>query len=328
MRRSRRSPQQIRISETPLNIDIYDVTRETHLTTTAVAPAPNPEAQTAVDIRALFTAGVHFGHPTKRWNPKMKKYIFTKRRGAHIIDLAKTLTALEDAKNFIGKTVSSGGQVLMVGTKKQAQSAIEQEARRCGSYYITQRWLGGLLTNFQTIEARTRRLILLEDQMAKGELQVQTKREAQRVQTEVNRLNKFLGGIKEMTRLPAALFIVDIGKEDIAVREANRLGIPVVAILDTNCNPDMVQYPVPGNDDSVRSIQLITSQIAEAVLEGKGLAVKAREDKMAADMQLEAMEAAARAEAQAAAAARLDPAGVVVSKLALQLVEEEEEEAG
>ena len=195
----------------------------------------------------------------------------------------------------------------MVGTKKQAQAAIEQEAKRADAYYINQRWLGGLMTNFQTIQSRIERLILLEDQIAKGELPVQTKREALGVQHEVARLNKYLGGIKEMTRLPAALFVVDIGKEEIAIHEANRLGTPVVAIVDTNCDPDLVQYPIPGNDDSVRSVRLITSQIANAILEGKGTAQKAREDRMAADAELEAMEAAERAKMQAAAAARLAP---------------------
>jgi small subunit ribosomal protein S2 len=238
----------------------------------------------------------------------MRRYIFTKRRGAHIVDLARTAEALESAKQFISKRVGEGGACLMVGTKKQAQAAIEQEAKRCGAYYINQRWLGGLLTNFETIQKRIERLILLEDQIAKGELQVQTKREAQGVATEVAKLNRYLGGIKEMTRLPSVIYMVDIGKEDIAVREATRLGIPVVAIVDTNCDPDKVAYPIPGNDDSVRSVQLITSQIASAILEGKSMAVKVREERMAADAELEAMERAARAEAQAAAAARISNA--------------------
>jgi small subunit ribosomal protein S2 len=257
-----------------------------------------------VDLRTLFNAGVHFGHPTKRWNPKMRRYIFTKRRGAHVIDLARTAEGLEAAREFIATTVGNGGQCLFVGTKKQAQVSIQQEAVRSGAFFINQRWLGGLMTNFQTIQKRIERLVQLEEQIAKGELQVQTKREAQGVNTEVARLNKYLGGIKEMTRLPSVLYIVDINKEAIAIHEAGRLGIPVVAIIDTNCDPDKVRFPIPGNDDAVRSIQLITAQIADAVLEGKASAQKSREDRMAADAELEAMEASARAEAQAAAAAR------------------------
>jgi small subunit ribosomal protein S2 len=292
------------------------------LTTSETNNAAHPEAQGPADLRTLFNAGVHFGHPTKRWNPKMRQYIFTKRRGAHIIDLAKTASALEDAKKYITKVVGSGGQCLMVGTKKQAQTAIETEARRAGAFYINQRWLGGLLTNFQTIQGRVEKLIKLEDQIAKGELQVQTKREEQSVQTEVARLNKYLGGIKEMTRLPAVIFMVDIGKEDIAVHEATRLGIPVVAIVDTNCDPERVQFPIPANDDAVRSIGLIAAHIADAILEGRAMSQKVREDKMAAEAELEAMESSARSEAQAAAAARME--APVATAEALREAEEEE----
>jgi small subunit ribosomal protein S2 len=254
----------------------------------------------------------------------MRRYIFTKRRGAHIIDLSKTARALEEAKNYIAGVVGDGGECLMVGTKKQAHGPIEQEAKRAGASYITQRWPGGLLTNFQTIQARIEKLVKLEDQAAKGELQVQTKREEQRVQTEISRLNRYLGGIKEMARLPSALFVVDISKEQIAVHEAKRLGIPVVAMVDTNCDPDLVKYPIPANDDAVRSIQLITSEIANAILEGKGLAQKAREEKMAAEAELEAMEAKAREEAQMAAASRI----TLPVKAAEELQEQEEEENG
>ncbi len=287
--------------------------------------ATQAEVQGPVDLKTLFTAGVHFGHPSKRWNPKMARYIFTKRRGAHVVDLAKTMVALNDAKNYISKVVGAGGDCLMVGTKKQAQASIEREARRAGAYYINQRWLGGLMTNFQTIQKRIERLILLEDQTAKGELQVQTKREAQHVQNEVARLNRSLGGIKEMTKLPSVIFMIDIGREEIAVKEARRLGIPVVALVDTNCDPDLVQYPVPGNDDSVKSIALITSQIADAIIEGRSMARKSREDKMAAEAELEAMEDRARADAQAAAAARLEKPESVI---AVRLQEEEEERSG
>ena len=285
---------------------------------------PRPEVSGTADVRTLFNAGVHFGHPSKRWNPKMKRYIFTKRRNAHIIDLAKTTIALDEARKFIATVVGNGGDCLMVGTKKQAQGPIEQEAKRAGAHYISQRWPGGLLTNFQTIQSRIVKLVKLEDQSAKGELQVQTKREAQKVQTEISRLNKYLGGIKEMSRLPSVLFIVDITTEEIAVHEATRLGIPVVAVVDTNSDPDAVKFPIPGNDDAVRSIQLIASQIADSILEGKGLAQKAQEDKMAVDAELEAMEARARSEAQAAASSRVTTLPV---KAAQELLEQEEEEA-
>jgi small subunit ribosomal protein S2 len=292
------------------------------LTTSETTIAARPEAQGPADILTLFNAGVHFGHPTKRWNPKMRRYIFTKRRGGHIIDLAKTVTALEEAKQYIAKVVGNGGQCLMVGTKKQAQNVVEAEAKRAGAYYINQRWLGGLLTNFQTIQGRIEKLIKLEDQIAKGELQVQTKRETQSVQTEVARLNKYLGGIKEMTRLPSVIFMVDIGKEEIAVHEATRLKIPVVAIVDTNCDPDRVQYPIPANDDAVRSIGLIAAHIADAIIEGRALSQKVREDKMAAEAELEAMEIKARSEAQATAAARLE--APVATAEALREAEEDE----
>lgn len=294
--------------------------------TTSEMITPRPEVSETADVRTLFNAGVHFGHPSKRWNPKMKRYIFTKRRNAHIIDLAKTTVALHEARKFITTIVGNGGDCLMVGTKKQAQGPIEQEAKRAGAHYISQRWPGGLLTNFQTIQSRIVKLVKLEDQAAKGELQVQTKREAQKAQTEISRLNQYLGGIKEMSRLPSVLFIVDITTEDIAVREATRLGIPVVAVVDTNSDPDAVKFPIPGNDDAVRSIQLIASQIADSILEGKGLAQKAQADKMAADAELEAMEASARSNVQAAAASRVNKALLPV-KAAEELMEQEEEEA-
>ncbi|MBN4059406.1 30S ribosomal protein S2 [Dehalococcoides mccartyi] len=257
-----------------------------------------------LDLRSLFVAGVHFGHPSKRWNPKMAEYIFTKRSRAHIIDLSKTVTLLKTAKDFVEEIVSKGGECLMVGTKAQAQGAIKEQANRAGAMYINQRWLGGMMTNFQTIQARIERLVFLEDAFAKGTVVSQTKRESLMLASEVERLNKFFGGIKEMEKLPQVLFIVDIEKENIAVSEARRLGIPIVAIVDTNCDPTQVDYPIPGNDDSVRSITLIAQHIAEAIASGKVAAKKAREERMAAEAELEAQEAAARAEAQAKAAER------------------------
>lgn len=268
------------------------------------APEQQDGAQRPLDLRTLFDAGVHFGHPSKRWNPKMGKYIFAKRARSHIFDLAKTVEATEKVKDYLRKASASGAQVLMVGTKKQAQEAVREQALRCGAWYINQRWLGGMLTNFQTIQKRIERLIYLEDALAKGTVETQTKRESLRLQTEVTRLNKFFGGIKEMERLPDILYIVDTEKEDIAVREARRLGIPIVALIDTNSNPDDADYIIPGNDDAVRSVTLLTSHIADAILEGKNQFRRQQEERMAADAELEAQEAAARAAAQAKAAER------------------------
>lgn len=274
--------------------------------TPPIAPGESGQQETLapLDLRSLFIAGVHFGHPSKRWNPKMAEYIFGKRSRAHIIDLSKTVTMLKTAKDFIEEIVGRGGECLMVGTKAQAQVAIREQANRAGAMYINQRWLGGMMTNFQTIQARIERLVYLEDAFAKGTIVAQTKRESLMLAAEVERLNKFFGGIKEMEKLPQVLFIVDIEKENIAVAEARRLGIPIVAIVDTNCDPTQVDYAIPGNDDSVRSITLIAQHIAEAISAGKVAAQKAREERLAAEAELEAQEAAARAVAQAKAAER------------------------
>jgi len=262
------------------------------------------ETLAPLDLRSLFVAGVHFGHPSKRWNPKMAEYIFGKRSRAHIIDLSKTVTSLKAAKDFVEKIVGQGGECLMVGTKAQAQSPIREQATKAGAMYINQRWLGGMMTNFQTIQRRIERLVFLEDAFAKDTIVAQTKRESLMLAAEVVRLNKFFGGIKEMEKLPQVLFIVDIEKEKIAVAEAKRLGIPIVAIVDTNCDPTEVDFAIPGNDDSVRSITLITQHIAEAISSGKAAAKLAREERLAAEAELEAQEAAARAAAQAKAAER------------------------
>ena len=274
--------------------------------TLKVAPVTTEQEETLapLDLRSLFVAGVHFGHPSKRWNPKMDEYIFGKRSRAHIIDLSKTVTMLKTAKDFIEKIVGEGGECLLVGTKAQAQGAIKDQADKVGAMYINQRWLGGMMTNFQTIQHRIERLVYLEDAFAKDTIVAQTKRESLMLAAEVERLNKFFGGIKEMEKLPQVLFIVDIEKENIAVAEAKRLSIPVVAIVDTNCDPTEVEYAIPGNDDSVRSITLITQHIAEAIASGKTAAKLAREERMAAEAELEAQEAAARAAAQAKAAER------------------------
>ena len=222
-----------------------------------------------VNIKELLEAGAHFGHQTSRWHPRMKRYIFTKRNGIHIIDLEQTAGMLNKACEFVKETVANGGKVLFVGTKKQAQSIIEEEARRCSMFFINQRWIGGVLTNFSTIQTRIDYLVRLEDQQARGEFARLPKKESLKLGEEIERLNKHLGGFKEMTSLPDVIFVVDPVKEDIALAEARRVAIPVVAIVDTNCNPDDIDYPVPANDDAIRAIKLISSKIADAVIEGR-----------------------------------------------------------
>ena len=223
----------------------------------------------SVTIKQLLEAGAHFGHQTSRWHPRMKTYIFTKRNGIHILDLEQTIAMLDKACEFVRQVVAEGGEILFVGTKKQAQETIEQEAQRCGMYYVNQRWLGGVLTNFATIQDRIDYLVRLEDQQAKGDFNRLPKKEALKLEKEIARLNQQMGGFKEMTRLPTALFIIDPTKEKIALAEANRMGIPVVAIVDTNCDPDNIDYPIPANDDAIRAIKLVCSKIADAVIEGK-----------------------------------------------------------
>jgi len=220
-------------------------------------------------IKQLLEAGAHFGHQTSRWHPRMKTYIFTKRNGIHIIDLEQTAAMLDKACDFIRQVASEGGIILFVGTKKQAQEAVEQETQRCGMYYVNQRWLGGMLTNFATIQARIDYLVRLEDQQARGDFNRLPKKEALKLEEKISRLNRQMGGFKEMTSLPSALFIVDPTKERIALAEAKRVGTPVVAIVDTNCNPDNIDYPIPANDDAIRAIKLICSKIADSVIEGK-----------------------------------------------------------
>lgn len=228
----------------------------------------SPATVEPLTMKALLEAGVHFGHQSRRWNPRMKPYIFTQRNGIHIIDLQQTMAALERACNFVTEVAANGGKVLFVGTKKQAQDAIEQEAKRCGMLYVNQRWLGGTLTNFHTIRSRIEYMIRLEERKEKGLLQLLPKKEAMKLEDELNRLRKYFGGIRDMDDLPSALFVVDIGKEAIAVAEARRVGVPIVALVDTDGDPTLVDYPIPGNDDAVRSVRLISSRIADAVLLG------------------------------------------------------------
>jgi len=219
-------------------------------------------------IKQLLEAGAHFGHQTSRWHPHMKKYIFTKRNGIHIIDLEQTASMLDKACDFVSQVVADGGHILFVGTKKQAYETIEEEAKRCGMYYVNERWIGGVLTNFATIQARIDYLVRLEDQQTRGEFSRLPKKEALKLEEEISRLNRQMGGFKEMISLPTALFVVDPTKERIALAEAKRVGIPVVAITDTNCNPDEIDYPIPANDDAIRAIRLVCSKIADAVIEG------------------------------------------------------------
>ena len=222
-----------------------------------------------VSMKQLLEAGVHFGHQTRRWNPKMAKYIFTERNGIYIIDLQKTVKKAEEAYSFVRSVAEEGKSVLFVGTKKQAQEAIKDEALKADMYFVNERWLGGMLTNFQTIQKRVNRLKELEAMEAEGVFEVLTKKEVQGLKHEMEKLEKYLGGIKDMDKLPGALFIVDPRMERIAVAEAHKLNIPIVAIIDTNCDPDEIDYPIPGNDDAIRAVRLLTGKIADAIIEGR-----------------------------------------------------------
>lgn len=222
-----------------------------------------------ISMKQLLEAGVHFGHQTRRWNPKMKPYIFTERNGIYIIDLQKTVKKVEEAYNFTRSVVENGDSILFVGTKKQAQDAIKEEAERCGMFYVSQRWLGGTLTNFKTIRSRIDRLRKIEQMEQDGSFDALPKKEVLELQKERLRLEKFLGGIRNMHKLPGAVFIVDPRKERIAVAEARKLEIPIIGIVDTNCDPDEIDYIIPGNDDAIRAVKLLAGKIADAVLEAK-----------------------------------------------------------
>ena len=222
-----------------------------------------------VSMKSLLEAGVHFGHQTRRWNPKMAPYIYTERHGIYIIDLQKSVKKLEEAYNFVRDTAANGGNILFVGTKKQAQDAIKEEAARCGGYYVNARWLGGMLTNFRTMRTRIERLAQLRKMEEDGTFAMLPKKEVIKHQGEIEKLEKYLGGVKEMKKIPAALFIVDPRKEHNAIDEAKKLGIPVVAIVDTNCDPDEIDYVIPGNDDAIRAVKLIAGTMADAIIEGR-----------------------------------------------------------
>ena len=222
-----------------------------------------------ISMKQLLEAGVHFGHQTRRWNPKMATYIFTERNGIYIIDLQKTVKKLEEAYFFVRDMAASGESILFVGTKKQAQDAIKEEAERCGQFYVNARWLGGMLTNFKTMRTRIARLNQLQKMQADGTFDLLPKKEVIKLQLEIAKLEKYLGGVKEMKKLPGALFVVDSRKEKNAIAEARKLNIPIGAIVDTNCDPDEIDYVIPGNDDAIRAIKLISQTMANAVLEGK-----------------------------------------------------------
>ncbi|KGA98223.1 30S ribosomal protein S2 [Alkalihalobacillus alcalophilus ATCC 27647 = CGMCC 1.3604] len=220
-----------------------------------------------ISMKQLLEAGVHFGHQTRRWNPKMDRYIFTERNGIYIIDLQKTVKKVDEAYNFVRNLAADGGKILFVGTKKQAQDSVKEEAERCGMYFINQRWLGGTLTNFETIQKRITRLKKLEKMQEDGTFDVLPKKEVILLNKEMDRLEKFLGGIKDMPGVPDALFVIDPRKERIAIAEAHKLNIPIVAIVDTNCDPDEIDYVIPGNDDAIRAVKLLTAKMADAVIE-------------------------------------------------------------
>lgn len=236
----------------------------------------------SLTMKDLLEAGVHFGHQTKRWNPKMRKYIFGERNGIYIIDLQKTLKKFREAYGFVRDMAANGGTLLVVGTKKQAQETVLEETSRCGMYYVNQRWLGGTLTNFATIQKSIGRLKKLEEMKENGEYERLPKKEVLGLERERQKLERALVGIKEMDRLPAAVFIIDPRKENIAVAEAQRLAIPIVAIVDTNCDPTGIDFPIPGNDDAIRAVRLITSRVADAVIEGRGSLAKTEVEEEAA----------------------------------------------
>lgn len=222
-----------------------------------------------VSMKQLLESGVHFGHQTRRWNPKMAQYIFTERNGIYIIDLQKTVRKIEEAYQFVKELAEAGGTLLFIGTKKQAHNTVREEAERCGMYYVNERWLGGMLTNFETIKSRIQRLKELEQMEEDGSFELLPKKEVMQLRKEHDKLQRYLGGIREMKRLPDAVFIIDPRKERIAVNEARKLGIPIVAIVDTNCDPDEIDYVIPGNDDAIRAVRLLTGKMADAVIEGK-----------------------------------------------------------
>ena len=258
-----------------------------------------PSGSAPVTMKSLLEAGVHFGHQKRRWNPKMKTYIFAQRNGIHIIDLQKTLRMLEEACSFMRETAAEGKRILMVGTKKQAQDTILNDSARSNSFHITTRWLGGTLTNFKTIQSRIDYMVQLETRRDRGEFTALPKKESLKLEESIARLNRYLGGIKEMTEMPGALFVVDVGKESIAVAEARRVGVPIVALVDSDCDPDLIDYPIPGNDDAIRSIRLITGRIADGIIEGNNQRLAFEVEEVAEETEGQVDDAPAAVVAQA-----------------------------
>ncbi|WP_420799292.1 30S ribosomal protein S2 [Ktedonospora formicarum] len=261
-------------------------------------------------MKQLLEAGVHFGHQTRRWNPKMQQFIFMDRNGIHIIDLQQTVTRLNEAYKFVEQLVADGGTLLFVGTKKQAQEAVAEEAKRCGMFYVNQRWLGGMLTNFQTIQLRIKYLRDLERRRENGDFERLPKKEVQRLTDDMVRLERILGGIKDMRSLPSALFIIDTRKERTAVLEALRLEIPIIALADTNCDPDEMDYPIPANDDAIRAVRLLCAKIADAAVEGRRQldALNKDEETTEEETQVEEQTVVTSAEESAPASAEAEPA--------------------
>ena len=238
-----------------------------------------------ISMKQLLEAGVHFGHQTRRWNPKMAKFIFTERNGIYIIDLQKTVKKIDEAYKFMQEVAETGKPILFVGTKKQAQEAIKEEAQRCGMYFVNERWLGGMLTNHKTIKTRIQKLRELEAMEEDGTFDVLPKKEVIKLRAEKEKLEKFLGGVKDMPELPAALFVVDPRKENIAIQEAHRLGIPVIGTVDTNCDPDEIDYPIPANDDAIRAVKLITGAMASAIIEARQVLDDVAEESEAVEVE-------------------------------------------
>lgn len=270
-----------------------------------------------VSMKQLLECGVHFGHQTRRWNPKMKPYIFTERNGIYIIDLQKTVKGLERAYDFVREVSKSGGTILFVGTKRQAQDPIREEALKAGQYYINQRWLGGLLTNFATIRRRVTRMVELQEMEEKGTINKYPKKEIIQLRKERDKLEKYLSGIKEMKDIPDALFVIDPRRETIAVLEAHKLGIPVISIVDTNCDPDVIDYPIPGNDDAIRAIELVVGLMSNAFIEGRQGQDSRAEKINAAD------DAAEENDAPAVMPEELDPVVEEIDKVAVKAIEEQ-----
>jgi small subunit ribosomal protein S2 len=278
-----------------------------------------------VQMKELLEAGVHFGHRSRRWHPKMRSYIFTERNGIHIIDLQQTIRMLDDAYNFVRDTAAEGGTVLFVGTKKQAQENLAAEAQRCGMPFVTQRWLGGTLTNFRTIRLRANHLLELEKQKQLGDMGNLTKKEALWRERELVKLEQRFGGVKNMYYLPSAVFVVDVTREAIAVKEANILEIPVVAMVDTNCDPDPINYIIPANDDAIRAIKLIASKIADAVIEGQQMRGVVMAEQQAAEEEMAEKQPGVGAAAELAAEAAEEPAAEVAEEATTEAAEEESE---